>query len=101
MYCINSLSLSLPLSFLYLSTPSLFFSSPLQVLIKELQSHESVITSLSHEGNELLRTSHFATEQIQQALQKLTESWDDLNQQAEERRRSLDDSLHLQQVRNT
>ena len=66
--------------------------------MKELGSHESVIKSLSDEGNELLHASHFAVVQIQQALQKLTDSWEDVNLQAEERRKSLNDSLHLQQV---
>lgn len=66
--------------------------------MKELQGHKTIITSLSLEGNDLLQTGHFATEQIQEGLHKLMGAWQDLNQQAEERSENLDDSLHLQQV---
>ena len=68
--------------------------------MEELHSHENSITSISHEGRELLSDGHFASDHIERSLQKLLDAWKDLNTQTEDRSKNLESSLHLQQVMN-
>lgn len=70
------------------------------MLVEELHSHENNITSISREGRELLSDGHFASDHIEESLQKLLDAWQDLNTQTEERSKNLENSLHLQQVIN-
>jgi spectrin beta len=68
-----------------------------EALLMELQTHEGSIVQSTREGNELLNNGHFASDRIEENLQKLTDAWNSLNEQAKGRSKNLSDSLHLQQ----
>ena len=64
-----------------------------------MHGHESQVVGLSREARELLTEDHFASDKIQDASQKLQKAWQALNEKADHRTKSLNESLSVQQVK--
>jgi len=64
----------------------------------ELTSHEPVIQGVSAAAQELITSSHFASDKIREHRKELLDAWSNLQTTSKHRSQMLTDSLEAQQV---
>jgi len=67
------------------------------VLISEINNHENRIRAVCSNGEDMIQTGHFASEEIQQRLTNLNQRWYALKDKANVRKKNLENSLQAHQ----
>ncbi|ESO09912.1 hypothetical protein HELRODRAFT_156368 [Helobdella robusta] len=68
-----------------------------QALLAEISGHDSRITSVCSQGENMVKEGHFAADDIIRKVKELRDKWEILKNKASKRKEDLDDSLQAQQ----